>query len=164
MRKQAVLLLAMLAMLAMSAGAFAATVEDAKPVFGEKTEPTDFPQLISMIRMEIEPGGRFEAVPDKNRPLLEEKLGEMERILDGHESVGELTENERLRLINAQEHANAILTQNDGHRLICERVTPVGSHRPEKQCMTVAQRRQASDDSRRFLEANHPRRIAAPGQ
>lgn len=161
MRKQAVL---MLVLLACSVGLSAATVEDAKPVFGKKIEPTDFPELIAMIRMEIEPGGRWESVPDKERPLLEQKLSEMEKILEGHESVGELTENERLSLINAQEHANAILTQNDGHRLICERVTPVGSHRPVKQCMTVAQRRQTNEDSRRFMEQNHPRRIAVPGQ
>jgi hypothetical protein len=160
MRKQAIL---MFAMLAVSAGAFAATMEDAKPVFGKKTQPNDFPELIAMIRMEIEPGGRWETVPDKERPLLEKKLSEMEDILEGHESVGELDDDERLRLINAQEHANAILTQNDGHRLVCERVTPVGSHRPVKQCMTVAQRRQATEDSRRFMERNAPRRVSAPG-
>jgi hypothetical protein len=160
MRKQAIL---MFAMLAVSAGAFAATVEDAKPVFGKKTQPNDFPELIAMIRMEIEPGGRWETVPDKDRPLLEKKLSEMEDILEGHESVGELADDERLRLINAQEHANAILTQNDGHRLVCERVTPVGSHRPVKQCMTVAQRKQASDDSRRSLERMPPRRVTRPG-
>lgn len=160
MRKQAVL---MLAMLAFSAGAFAATVEDAKPVFGQKTKPNDFPELIAMIRMEIEQGGRWESVPDKDRPLLETKLNEMEELLEGRESIDELAEHERLRLINAQGHANAILIQNDGHRLVCERITPVGSHRPVKQCTTVAERRRASEDSRRFLEQNRPRRVAVPG-
>ncbi len=159
MRKQAVL---MFAMFAVSAGTFAATIEDAKPVFGTKTKPSDFPELIEMIRMEIEPGGRWETVPDKDRPLLETKLSEMEKILEGRASIDELAEHDRLRLINAQEHANAILTQNDGHRLVCERVTPVGSHRPVKQCATVAQRRQSSEDSRRFLEQNRPRRVALP--
>ena len=152
----------MLAILAVSTSGFAATMEDAKPVFGTKTQPNDFPQLIAMIRMEIEQGGRWESVPDKDRPLLEMKLSEMEGILEGHESISELAEHERLRLINAQGHANAILTQNDGHRLVCERITPVGSHRPVKQCTTVAERRRASEDSRRFLEQNRPRRVALP--
>jgi hypothetical protein len=159
MRNKAVL---MFAMLAVSACTFAATVEDAKPVFGKKIQPAEFPELIAMIRMEIEPGGRWETVPDRDRPLLETKLSEMERILEGHDSVAELADDEQLRLINAQEHANAILTQNDGQRLVCERIKPVGSHRPVKQCMTVAQRRQENEDSRRYLERNAPRRVALP--
>jgi hypothetical protein len=159
MRMKTVLVLAMLAL---STSAFAATVEDAKPVFGKKTQPADFPELIAMIRMEVKPGGRWETVPDRDRPLLEQKLSEMEDILEGHESVADLADDAQLRLINAQGHANAILTQNDGHRLICERIKPVGSHRPVKQCMTVAQRRQANEDSRRYLERNPPRMVALP--
>jgi hypothetical protein len=88
-------------------------------------------------------------VPKKDRPVLIAKLQQMEDVLPRHESVGELNNEERLRLINVQEHANAILTQHDGQRLICKRETPTGSHRPSNLCMTLAQRKQATEDSRR---------------
>lgn len=159
MRKQALILIALFAF---AAGAQAGT-EQPKPVFGEKIAPAELPKLIEMIRYEIEPGGRWENVPKQDRPVLEAKLKEMEDVLQGRSSVGELNNDERLRLINAQEHANAILTEHDGQRLICKRETPTGSHRPQNICMTVAQRKQASEDSRRYLERNAPRRIAAPG-
>lgn len=149
MCKQAIILLMVLFSLATTASA---SSEQPKPVFGEKIAPTEFPQLIEMIRAEIGPGGRWEYVPKKDRPVLEAKLQEMEEVLQGHGSVGELNNEERLRLINAQEHANAILTQHDGQRLICKRETPTGSHRPTNVCMTLAQRKQATEDSRRYLD------------
>lgn len=124
-----------------------------KPVFGEKVAPTQLPELIAMVRFEIEPGGRWEYVPNSKRRLLEQKLQEMERLLANRQSVDELNNAEKLRLINAQEHANAILTQHDGRRLVCERITPTGSHRPKNVCTTLAERKQASEDSRRFLDS-----------
>ncbi len=136
---------------ALASSAFASP-EQPKPVFGEKVAPTDFPELIAMIREEIQPRGRWEYVPDSERPLLETQLKVMEKLLAGHASVDELSNDEKLQLINAQEHANAILTQHDGRRLICERHTPTGSHRPKNICVTLAQRRQATEDSRRFLD------------
>jgi hypothetical protein len=128
-----------------------ATSQQPKPVFGEKVVPTQFPELIAMVRSEIEPGGRWEYVPKSQRRLLEEKFDEMERVLDGRQSVDELSNAEKLRLINAQEHANAILTQHDGRRLICERVTPTGSHRPKNVCITLAERKRANEESTKML-------------
>ncbi len=149
MRKQAVIFVALFGF---AAGTQAGT-EQPKPVFGEKIAPTELPQLIEMIRSEIEPGGRWEYVPQKDRPALEAKLDEMERVLDGRASLDQLSNDERLRLINAQEHANAILTQHDSRRLICQRETPTGSHRPVNKCMTLAQRKRESEDSRRFMDS-----------
>jgi hypothetical protein len=147
-RRQAVIFIALFGL---AAGAQAGK-EQPKPVFGEKIAPTEFPQLIEMIRSEIEPGGRWEYVPKKERPILEAKLHEMERVLDGKSSLDELSNDERLRLINAQEHANAILTRHDGQRLVCRRETPTGSRRPVTTCLTMAQRKQEQEDSHRFLE------------
>ncbi len=146
-----------LASFVMAAGV-AAGESQPKPVFGEKVAPGDFPQLIEMIRFEIQPGGRWEYVPKRDRPKLEEKLAEMERVIGDRSSIDELSDDDRIRLFNAQEHANAILTQHDGRRLICERHTPTGSHRPEKRCMTLAERERATADSRRFMDSVQSRR------
>lgn len=143
-------------------GAFAAADEpkQPKPVFGERATPADFPQLIQMIRVEIEPGGRWEEVPSSDRPMLETKLKEMESLLANHESVDELSDDEKMKLLNAQGHVNALLLQHDDQRLVCERYTPTGSHRPRRLCMTVAQRRENSEKSRAYLESQQ--RIALP--
>lgn len=154
MRKQALVISILFALVA---SAFASP-EQPKPVFGEKVAPTDFPELITMIREEIQPRGRWEYVPDSERPTLETQLKVMENLLEGHVSIDELSNDEKLQLINAQEHVNAILTQHDGRRLICERMTPTGSHRPKNVCVTLAQRRQATEDSRRFLDDVQARR------
>jgi hypothetical protein len=131
----------------------AAASQQPKPVFGEKVAPAQFSELIAMVRSEIEPGGRWEYVPKSQRRLLEEKFGEMERVLEGRQSIDELTNADKLRLINAQEHVNAILVQHDGRRLICERVTPTGSHRPKNVCASLAERKRANEDSTNFLRS-----------
>jgi TolA-binding protein len=142
----------------MAAAAVSAAESQPKPVFGERIAPGDLPQLIEMIRFEVQPGGRWEYVPKRELPKLEEKLAEMERVIAGRSSIEELSDDERIRLINAQEHANAILTQHDGRRLVCERYTPTGSHRPQKRCMTLAERERATAESRRFLDSVQSRR------
>jgi hypothetical protein len=147
-RKQAMVLVALFGF----AAATQVRTEQPKPVFGEKIAPAELPQLIEMIRSQIEPGGRWEYVPKKERPTLEAKLDEMQRILAGRASLDELSNDERIRLINAQEHVNAILTRHDGERLICKRETPTGSHRPVNNCVTFADRKRDQEASRRFLD------------
>jgi hypothetical protein len=125
-----------------------------QPVFGKKAQPGDFPELIKMIRIELEPGGRFADVPPGDRPLLDEKLKLMETLLGDVRHVDELSDNDKMKLLNAQSHVNAVLLKNDDQRLVCERYTPTGSHRPQKVCITVAQRRENSERARRQLESN----------
>lgn len=126
--------------------------EESKLVFGEKVTPTEFPQLIEMVRAEIQPGGRWEYVPQLDRPILENNLKLMESLLTDHVSVEDMSGNEKMKLINAQERVNVLLLQHDGQRLICERYTPTGSHRPQKICLTLAQRRKTTEDSQRMIE------------
>jgi hypothetical protein len=133
-----------------------------KPVFNERVAPADVPRLVETIRAGIEPGGRWDQVPDRDRPELERRLNEMEALVQGHASVEELTADEKLRLLNAQEHANAILTENDGERLICKRETPTGSHRPQVNCKTVAQRRLESENARETLRHSQRSTLRAP--
>jgi hypothetical protein len=131
---------------------YGALPEQPAPVFGEKVAPTDFPQLIQMVRKELQPGGRWQYVPKGERPTLENRLGEMEMLLDGLASIDELSNDEKMNLLNAQEHANAILTRNDGERLICERSVPVGTHRAQVLCVTLAQRINMKGGGRQTME------------
>lgn len=119
--------------------------EQPKPVFGEHVSPSEFPQLIAMVRAELEPGGRWQYVPEKRLPALESRLAEMEALLAGHGSVDEMTVEEKMKLLNAQEHANAILTDNDGERVICERHKPINSRIGSVLCVTLAERNNMRD-------------------
>jgi hypothetical protein len=114
-------------------------------------KPDAFPQLLELIDRELQPGGRFQHLDEIERQLLAKELARMSSILQGHQSVEELAETERVDLINAQERANAILTQKDGERLICERRALVGSHKPETVCETYADRRIRTNKSRHIM-------------
>jgi hypothetical protein len=140
-----------------------ATSTQTEPVFNGKVAPADVPRLVETIRAGTEPGGRWDQVPDRDRPELEKRLHEMETLLQGHASVDELTADEKLRLLNAQEQVNAILTEHDGERLICKRETPTGSHRPQVNCKTVAQRRLESESARQALRQTQRSTLRAPG-
>ena len=122
--------------------------EQPKPVFGELVSPAEVPELIAMVRSELAPGGRWEEVPRKARPALESRLVEIEQLLEGRSSIDELSEDDKIRLINAQEHANSILTANDGERIVCERVKPIYSHIGQVLCVTRAQRNNMRDAGR----------------
>jgi hypothetical protein len=139
-----------------------AAPQQPKPVFNEKVAPADVPKLVETIRAEIQPGGRWELVPKRDRPDLEKRLGEMQDLLQGHASIDELTEDEKVQLLNAQEHVNAILTEHDGERLICKRETPTGSHRPQVNCKTVAQRRRESQYAQETMRNTQRSTLRAP--
>lgn len=65
-----------------------------------------------------------------------------------------LNDEEMLAVYSAQETVNAILTQNDGRRMICERSAPTGSNRKELQCATLADRERAHRETRNMMREN----------
>lgn len=71
------------------------------------------------------------------------------RVLDGKASVGVLNEPQKIELANALESINALVSQAEDNRKVCERVKVIGSNRPQNVCMTVAQRRRLREDVQR---------------
>ena len=59
--------------------------------------------------------------------------------------MAKMTVEEKMKLLNAQEHANAILTDNDGERVICERHKPINSRIGSVLCVTLAERNNMRD-------------------
>ncbi|WP_257389627.1 hypothetical protein [Tahibacter caeni] len=59
-----------------------------------------------------------------------------------------------LEVYSAQETVNAILTRNDGRRMICERRAPTGSNRKELQCAPLADRERAHKETRNLMREN----------
>lgn len=101
------------------------------------------------VRKDMQPGGRYAGTSAGDQQIVSRRLDEMQRLLE-QRNGDSLGERERMALFNAQEEINAILTRNDGERLICEYKTVSGSHRREKVCYKAAtadeRRRQAQDE------------------
>lgn len=103
--------------------------------------PSQFPALSAEVKQDMQPGGRY-LVNDAQRAEITQRLDSMEKLLQGHASVDELSAQQQLDLFNNQERVNAVLTQRDGDEKICHVQTQTGSAIAQRTC-----------DTRRQLEA-----------
>ncbi len=127
-------------------------------ITARKIEPARLPELARILDQEMQVGGRFAFVTVREREQVEAALADMATILRDKQSTTDLTDDERVRLLNAQERANAILTRRDGERLICERRTRVGTHHRDTVCETYAERMKRLDQTQEAARrANTPR-------
>jgi hypothetical protein len=93
------------------------------------------------------------------RQQVERNLQTMGDLLARHTDAAALAERDKAALLQAQENVNAILTRNDGRRLICERSRPTGSHLGKDKCVTFAERerqRRLSEVEVRKLQMKSP--------
>jgi hypothetical protein len=112
--------------------------ENGKPVV--KADSKDnFEAVVAAIRQQMQAGGRWQYIDAKERAIIDGSFADMGKLYDQFGSVDKMDQNAKLRLLADQSTVNAILTRKDGDRLICETVTPVGSHLPVKTCKTYAQ-------------------------
>jgi len=106
----------------------------------KKITPSEFPDLQKYLVDEMRPGQRFGYVKTYERDAVSRDLAAMAELLHGRQSLEDLSEDERVALINAQGRINGTLTRRDRDRLVCEKVTPLGSHRSQTYCETYGQR------------------------
>lgn len=122
-------------------------------VFIDSARQEQFADQAATIRQQMNSGGRFSYVSAAERQDIERQLDIITQLL-AKRAGGRLSDNEQLDLLAAQETANAILTQRDGKRLICEYTAPTGSNRKVKQCITYADRVNAHTETRRMMFGN----------
>lgn len=107
------------------------------------------------IREQLRPGGRYEFVKNDDRAKIDARLATMEGILVRHASQNDLSGNDKIAMLNAQEEINGILRHNDTNRLICESRPPMGSNLPIKTCRTYGEvERQRGEAARTMGEKN----------
>lgn len=111
-----------------------------------------FDKDVVELRKSIEEG-RFSVISRAEKSSVEKDLDEIRSLLESKGSVDGLSEVERIRVINAQERANATLLKNDGDRLVCEFRRGTGSKRKERFCSTVLQIKQQQEAGRREMES-----------
>lgn len=108
-----------------------------KPLVGQSLD--SFNAEAAKIRDGMKADGTYSHMQASDKGRVEARLQEIEKLLSTHASQGDLNQNDKVRLVNAQEEVNGILKHNDNNRLVCEHVAPVGSHVPVTTCRTYGE-------------------------
>lgn len=95
--------------------------------------------------------GSYGEVEEREIELVIERQEEMRALLADVESVDELSEEDKIRIWNAQNVVNGVLTRSLSETPICRREAVLGSHRQRTVCLTPRQRERLRDDSRESL-------------
>ncbi|MBA2239439.1 MAG: hypothetical protein H0W24_12205 [Lysobacter sp.] len=96
--------------------------------------------------------GIYANLSASERDQLISRQAKMLRMIEGKKMSAELSEAQKLELFNTLEWIEATVNRADDERLVCERVVVVGSNLRQRVCMTVVQRREAREASKRQLE------------
>lgn len=118
-----------------------------------------FDDQAAAIRQQMQPGGHYEFVSEPERREVEQNLAQIAAVLDRHADAAGFGDRDRAELLQAQENVNAVLTRNDGRRLVCVRERPTGSHLGKDKCQTLAEKerqRRSSETEVRRLQMRSP--------
>ncbi|MBN8740266.1 MAG: hypothetical protein BGP24_00940 [Lysobacterales bacterium 69-70] len=121
--------------------------------FVDVSRQQSFEEQVTALHAEMKPGGRFEFLKSKDRREIDRQFAAITKVLE-RRLDRKLDDEDLLEVYSAQETVNAILTQNDGRRMVCERSAPIGSNRKELQCATAADRERAHKETRRMMREN----------
>jgi hypothetical protein len=121
-----------------------------KPVDAADT-PQKLQAAIDSIHAEMVQEGRYEFINPTQRHDVDNDFAIMMSLITNAGSVPAMKEAERVKLFNAQEHANGILTHTDRNRLVCERRQKMGSNLPVNECSTVADIERNRANSQKFM-------------
>lgn len=103
------------------------------------------------VRQQMGADGRYAYVKADERAKVETSLDEMSALFDANGSVDKMDKATKVRLFNAQETVNSILTLRDRDRLICERGLRTGSRIVTTSCRTYGDLEAARQASAKFM-------------
>lgn len=135
------------ALIAASLLSFSASAKDAIEI---DSTPAEIRAAQSDLRKSIErKSGGYSHFTDAERKAIFSKQDELHVLVDGKNTIDELGPDGKIAVANALEAVNALVNRAEDNRLICERVKPLGSNRPQNKCITVGERRRMRDDAQR---------------
>ncbi len=125
-----------------------------------------FDQEATSVREGMQPGGVYEHMKTSDKDRVGEGLERMHKLLQDRAAQGELSQLEKVALLNMQEEVNAVLLHNDSNRLICEIGAPTGSRIRVKTCNTYGQLMARQDRDQNLLnnKQQQPQTQRAGGQ
>jgi hypothetical protein len=134
----------------------AALPATAKENYHEKAFNADttekFQATADGVRKEMEAGGRYQYVKPDERKTIDKSLTEMQSLFTQNGSVEAMNQGDKVKLFNAQEVVNSILTRRDGDRVICKDEPKLGSHVRTTSCHTYAQEEEARRGSHDVMD------------
>jgi hypothetical protein len=107
----------------------------------------DFEAQAAEVRKEMEPEGRFGTISADERTAVEADLDRISSLLGQKGTPARLNDPQQVEMANAQERINAILTGNDGDRLICKFEPRTGTKFKEKVCLTQREWTRTREDA-----------------
>ena len=99
-----------------------------------------FEAQVARVHAEMAPKGRYDSITATDRAAVDADFERIGALLRGKESGKPFTDRDQLELANAQERINALLTRNDGDRLVCGLEQRTGTKFKQKVCLTVRER------------------------
>jgi len=139
-----------IAMAGMLFAAHGVAAEKTREVVKADTRET-FIAAAADMRQQMEPDGRYAYVKPDEREKVEANLTEMSRLFDEYGAVAQMDKPTQVKLFNAQESVNAILTLRDRDRLICERGASTGSRIVGTSCRSYGDIEAAKRASSQFM-------------
>ena len=110
-----------------------------------------FADVATHVRTEMGEGGQYAYVKPDERAKVESDLDEMSRLFDANGSVDHMDKSTQVKLFNLQESVNAILTERDRDRLVCERAAQPGSRIVGTTCRRYGDLEAARESSEKFM-------------
>ena len=101
--------------------------------------PQAFEAQAAQVRKEMAPHGKYGGISLNDRTAVDADLDQMDALLRKRGSASKLNDSDQVALMNAQERINAVLTRNEGNRLICTLESRTGTNFKQKICRTQAQ-------------------------
>ena len=151
MKSRAYLCLPLLALFAMS-GTSAKENYDAEKAINAETRKSSPKWLRMCAEGNGKDGGGTQDMKVRRTCDGRHQLTEMETLSSQNDSVQSMKQDTKIKLFNAQEVVNSILTRRDRDRVICKNEAPIGSHIPVTTCHTYGQEVEAHEQTRNQLE------------
>lgn len=94
----------------------------------------------------------YSEITSEGRAEVRQAIARITTIMGERVSIDELNPAQRIEVLNQQEVINTAMNRAAADsRVSCERHRPIGSNRPVRVCMTVAERRRAREKSDTLL-------------
>lgn len=124
-------------------------IAESKEVFDlSATSAEEFREQAQKLRNELDAGGQYVALSTKDKARIGSQLEVLQGLYDNREAGKKFGKTDEVKLINASEEINGLLSGDQDDRLICQQERKLGSNRTQRICLTLAERRAQSEEAK----------------
>ena len=120
----------------------------AKDVISIDSTPAQIRTAQADLRLAIErKSAGYSHFNDDERKEIFARQDEVLALIEGKQEIADLGPDGKIALGNALAAVNASVARAEDNRMICERIKPVGSNRPQNKCISVGNRRRMREEA-----------------